>query len=114
MEPTLMSQRPFHEPDVMTFQAGVCQPTLTPRRLAISVATAMSKPFHVPVASSYDDCGGYFGAVDTTTSPRSQISASTSPVEVLVAQTPVPPPDGGAPPGASEPPAPSSFGPPPP
>ena len=30
---------------------------------------------------------------ETTTLPRSQISASRSPLEVLVAQTPVPPPD---------------------
>ena len=44
IEPTLMSQRPFQLPAVMTSQDGVSQAMSTPRRLAISVATSMSKP----------------------------------------------------------------------
>ena len=44
IEPTDMSQRPFQPPEVMTSQAGAVHSTSTPSRLAISVATSMSKP----------------------------------------------------------------------
>src|SRR5436190_6056814 len=86
-----MSQRPFQLPAVMTSHDGVCQAILTPSRFAISVATSMSNPTYLPVLASYDDCGGYFGSVDTVTVPLLQISASRSPEAEVVAQTVSPP-----------------------
>ena len=87
IEPTLMSQRPFQLPAVMTSQAGASQAMSTPSRLAISVATSMSKPSYSPVFSSSDDCGGYAGSVETVSVPLSQTSASRSSDASVVAQT---------------------------
>ncbi|HEX8025571.1 MAG TPA: hypothetical protein VF484_05135 [Candidatus Limnocylindrales bacterium] len=56
IEPTLMSQRPAHEPAVMMSQPGVTNSTLTPRRLPISFATSMSKPSNEP-SGFLKDCG---------------------------------------------------------
>ena len=78
IEPTVVSHRPFQLPAVMTSHAGVCQSTSTPSRLAISVATSMSKPSYSPVCSLSEDCGGYAGSVETVSSPASQTSASRS------------------------------------
>src|SRR5262249_21778235 len=89
IEPTLMSQRPFQLPAVIAFQFGVCQSMPTPRRLAISVATSMSNPTYSPVFSSNDDCGGYFGSVDTVMVPLSQMAASRSPDASVLPQTPL-------------------------
>ena len=58
IDPTVVSQRPFQLPAVMTSQAGVSQATSTPSRFAISVATSMSKPSYSPVCSLSEDCGG--------------------------------------------------------
>src|SRR5215212_5177995 len=63
----------------------------TPRRLAISLATSTSKPFHVPVCTSYHDCGLYFGSVAIRKLPVWQTCASASPADVSTpAHTPVP------------------------
>ena len=74
----MVSQRPFQLPAVMTSQDGASQATSTPSRLAISVATSMSKPSYSPVCSFSEDCGGYAGSVETVSVPFSQISASRS------------------------------------
>src|SRR5262249_30835297 len=57
----------------------------------------MSKPTYSPVFVSSDDCGGYFGAVETVIVPLSQIWASRSP------HASGPPP---TPPAADDPPEP--------
>src|SRR5690348_8182036 len=69
MEPTERSHRPCQLPEMMESQAGVAHCTFTPSRLAISVATSMSKPFQVLVFESNDDCGGYLGSVETFSTP---------------------------------------------
>ncbi len=74
----MVSQRPFQLPAVMTSHAGVSQSTSTPSRLAISVATSMSKPSYSPVCSLSEDCGGYAGSVETISTPASQTWASRS------------------------------------
>ena len=56
IDPTLTSQRPPQPPAVMIAQSGVSNSTFTPRRLAISVATSMSKPSKVP-SGFWTDCG---------------------------------------------------------
>ena len=78
IEPTVVSQRPFQLPAVMTSHAGASQATSTPSRVAISVATSMSKPSNSPVCSLSEDAGGYAGSVETVSTPFSQISASRS------------------------------------
>src|SRR3954453_10566869 len=87
MEPTLASQRPFQLPAVMTSQDGVSQAMSTPSRLAISVATSMSKPSYLSSLGTYFDCGGYAGSVETVSTPLSQICASRSSLASVVAQT---------------------------
>src|SRR5215510_13625431 len=83
-----MSHRLFQLPAVRMVHDGVCQSMPTPNRLAISVATSMSKPSNSPVSTLRDDCGGYFGSVDTVMVPLSQICASRSPVASVVSHTP--------------------------
>ena len=78
IEPTLMSQRPPQPPAVIAAQSGVVNSTSTPSRLAISVATSMSKPSYVPSGFS-SDCGGYFGSVETTSLPAFLILSSRPP-----------------------------------
>src|SRR6476661_2777093 len=91
MEPTLASHRPFQLPAVMTSQDGVSQPMSTPSRLAISVATSMSKPSYLSSLGTYFDCGGYAGSVDTVSTPLSQICARRSSFASVVEQTVSPP-----------------------
>src|SRR5436190_499828 len=73
-----MSQRPPQPPAVIAVQSGVTNSTLTPRRLPISLAVSMSKPWYVPSAFS-SDCGGYFGSVETTSLPALMILSSRPP-----------------------------------
>ena len=87
IEPTLMSQRPFQLPAVMTSQDGCSQAMSTPSRLAISVATSMSKPTHLSSLGTYFDCGGYAASVETVSTPLSQISASRSSAASVDSQT---------------------------
>src|SRR5688572_11024488 len=90
-----MSQRPFQLPAVMTSQDGVSQAMSTPSRVAISVATSMSKPTYLSSLGRYFDCGGYAASVDTVSTPRSQISANRSSDASVVSQT-VPSASGGS------------------
>ena len=87
IEPTLMSQRPFQPPAVMTSQDGVSHAISTPSRFAISVATSMSKPTYLSSLGTYFDCGGYAGSVDTVSTPLSQISARRSSAASVESQT---------------------------
>src|SRR4051812_18792415 len=89
MEPTVVSHRPFQLPAVITSHAGVSHATSTPRRLAISVATSMSKPSYLPVCSFSEDWGGYAGSVDTVSLPASQTSLRRSVVSPAHAPSPV-------------------------
>ena len=82
-----MSQRPFQPPAVMTSQDGVSQAISTPSRLAISVATSMSKPTYLSSLGTYFDCGGYAASVETVSTPLSQISASRSSAASVESQT---------------------------
>ena len=78
IEPTLKSQRPPHEPAVMTSQLGVSNAISTPRRFAISVPTSMSKPWYSPSAVS-SDWGGYCGSVDILIVPAFRTLSSRPP-----------------------------------
>jgi hypothetical protein len=55
IDPTDMSQRSAHPPPVMAFHEGVTHSISTPSRVAISVATSMSKPSYSPVSSFSED-----------------------------------------------------------
>ena len=63
---------------MIAVQSGVTYSTFTPRRLPISLATSMSKPWYVPSAFS-SDWGGYFGSVETTILPAFMILSSRPP-----------------------------------
>ena len=78
IEPTLTSHRPPQPPAVIAVQSGVVNSMSTPSRLAISVATSMSKPWYLPSGVS-SDCGGYFGSVETTSLPAFLILSSRPP-----------------------------------
>ena len=62
----------------MTSQLGVSNAISTPRRLAISVPTSMSKPWYSPSAVS-SDCGGYCGSVDILIVPACRTLSSRPP-----------------------------------
>src|SRR3954471_4016103 len=93
-----MSNRPFQPPEVIRPHDGVSHLMSTPSRLAISVATSMSKPSYWPVSSFSDDCGGYAGSVETVISPFSHTCARrSSPVVSTDAHTVSPEGDAPAP-----------------
>ncbi len=56
-DPTPLSYRPYNCPSVIVAHPGVSKRTLTPRRLAISVATSISNPTSM-LFSSRNPCGG--------------------------------------------------------
>ena len=61
IDPTEMSQRPFQFPAVIVSHDGVFHAMSTSRRLAISVATSMSKPSYSPRIGVQLRCGRICG-----------------------------------------------------
>src|SRR3954447_8415191 len=85
IDPTAPSRRPFQCPPVMTFHSGVSKLALTPRRLAISLATSMSKPTS-SFCSERKLCGGQPLLVATFSAFVDITRSSVSPARALVAR----------------------------
>ena len=91
IDPTLRSQRSFHDPAVMTSHFWFWMSMFTPNRFAISCATWTSNPFHWPVCTLYQEAGLYFASVATRIVPALHTAASASvPFVSTVAHTPPP------------------------